>query len=93
MTKEQEALANSQAFPVPGFDTRGAGCYHGIDGMTLRQYYVGLVMQGLLASPSLKPDISDEDLAGFSVQLADALIAELAKASAEEKPSLPAASS
>lgn len=55
------------------------------NGMTLREYYAGLAMQGILASP--KPLKAGEDrslsqcecLANYAVVYADALIAELQK--------------
>lgn len=49
-----------------------------IPGLTKREYYAGLAMQGLLASVSTV-DWKYEHYAIDSVRLADALIAELSK--------------
>ncbi len=64
-------LGNQPAFPRSG--------QHGenIDGMTLRQYYAGLAMQGLLACGG--NGYADEHGAQLAVKSADALIAELEK--------------
>ena len=52
-------------------------------GMSMRQWYAGMAMQGLLASPQEKADAAPIVSAGWyaakSVALADALIAELKK--------------
>jgi hypothetical protein len=45
------------------------------DGMTIRQYYAGLALQGLLAGR--KTDLSAQTLAKQSIMAADALIDEL----------------
>lgn len=65
------------AFPFQGalhlYDEVVPACY--ADGMTLREYYAGLAMQGLCANPgfiNIPP-------ATQAVEIADALIAELAK--------------
>lgn len=49
------------------------------EGITLRQYYAGLAMQGLLASSKWG---SPDELGETSVNIADALIAELEKQNA-----------
>lgn len=46
-------------------------------GMTLRQHYAGLAMQGLLACPGI--DGPYDEIAAHAVNAADSLIAELAK--------------
>lgn len=46
-------------------------------GMTLRQYYAGLAMQGFLSSGKW---VGVDELAQSSINIADALIAELEKA-------------
>lgn len=66
--------------------------------MTLREYYAGLAMQGILSNPiteggELADSQGREAFGDACVNAADALIAALAKASTEEKPSPPAASS
>ena len=62
-------LADEPAFPVPGRADR--------QGMTLREHYAGLAMQGMLADQSI--DESAEECAAVAVLFADALIAELEK--------------
>lgn len=53
-------------------------------GMTLREWYAGLAMQGLLANPNLGYEPGESKVVGrVSRMMADDLIAELAK---EEKP-------
>ena len=51
------------------------------EGMTLREYYAGLAMQGLLSDPDLGQGMKKGDflkwLATYSVESADALIGEL----------------
>lgn len=46
------------------------------DGMTLRQHYAGLAMQGMAMRSQV---LFDHEIASLSVKLADALIAELEK--------------
>ena len=60
------------AFPNQG---DGRGPTHNYDGMTLREYYAGQAMLGLLANPESSPH--PPDVSSFSVIQADALIAEL----------------
>lgn len=50
----------------------------GADGMTLRQYYAGLAMQGLIAG-QYDDSYNYEELACASIKRADALIKELEK--------------
>lgn len=73
------ALANQPAFPYAFQHEDGADfTVCGISlGMTLRQYYAGKALAGLLADPS--GSSSYEGFARKSVNLADALIAELEK--------------
>lgn len=69
------ALANKLAFPQ-ALDSEQLG-----EGMTMRQHYAGLAMQGLLATPrcdGMKPS----DLAEEALNYTDALIAELEKEAA-----------
>lgn len=49
----------------------------GTEGMTLRQYYAGLAMQGIIASLDGRAEKSD--IAAVSVEMADALLKELEK--------------
>lgn len=71
--------ANDMAFPVPS----GVGTPNDSEqlGLTIREHFAALAMQGLLASESLDYHASSsESLAKHAVAKADALIAELAKA-------------
>ena len=49
-------------------------------GLTKREYFAGLAMQGMAAS-----DLTYEDIAHDSVKMADAILAELDKPKNEEK--------
>lgn len=49
------------------------------DGLTIRQYFAGLAMQGLCANSVPGPHHKSDFLAMEAVQYADALIAELNK--------------
>ena len=75
------------AFPTveSEYFSAGAGMartvYRHIPGMTLRQWFAGLYMQGL--ATNFKSILSFKEEAQASVRAADALIAELAK---EAKP-------
>ncbi len=64
-------LADQPAFPVPFTDD-----HDHIPGMTLRQHYVGLAMQGICADKGGE-HIDVTNIAHWSVVIADALIAEL----------------
>ena len=63
-------LADKLAFPLPHQNHE-----HRHHGMTLREHYAGLAMQGMLADQSL--DESAEECAKVAVLFADALITEL----------------
>jgi hypothetical protein len=63
-----ETYPNAAAFPTPNGTAR--------PGLTKREYYAGLLMQGILASGG---GSSAELEARFAVQAADALIAQLNK--------------
>jgi hypothetical protein len=67
------SLADKPAFPVP-YDHTGLTA---VGGMTLREYYAGLAMQGFMANANAlyEPDGAARD----AVQYADALITELEK--------------
>lgn len=60
------------AFPVVAENGLG----HIADGLTKREYFAGLAMQGLLAG---RTHYGDEDIGFKACRLADTLIAELAK--------------
>ena len=61
---------NSTAFPVPG--------YEGDSGLTKRELFAAMMMQGILADAN--DCSSDTVIAVAAVKIADALIAELSKA-------------
>lgn len=63
----------------PAFPVAENGYHEGQGGMSLRQYYAGLAMQGLLAYPDAVGDGTSEDLAKSAVNAADALLKELEK--------------
>lgn len=83
-------LANQPAFPTRD----NAVPEHQHEGMTLRQYYAGLAMQGMLSCSIIMEDMDKlvqcsepalnlpEIVAKGAVDLADALIAQLEKESA-----------
>jgi len=50
-----------------------------LGGMTLREYYAGLAMQGLISDIKFDEEYSERELAVDAVSLADALIEELSK--------------
>lgn len=49
------------------------------EGLTKREYFAGLAMQGILAQPKLMANVSPEEIAKWAVIDADAIIAELSK--------------
>lgn len=69
-------IGDLPAFPTDNEAQVGPNIYH-FSGMTLRQYYAGLAMQGLLA----RYGNDDDRLANWALREADALIAELDKQS------------
>lgn len=66
--------ANEPAYPVPNDANVNDQM-----GLTIREHYAGLAMQGILAANYGDPGIMWGPTAAHAVQLADALIAELAK--------------
>lgn len=68
--------ANEPAYPIPASDLSGS--YEAAPGLTIREHFAGLAMQGLLASPSYDGQ-QFTTIAHDAVEAADALIAELAK--------------
>lgn len=70
----ERVTGTESAFPA--FDGSGV-----VGGMTLREHYAGLAMQGILASRKVSGDgvFPWEEIAPSSVQMADALIAALNK--------------
>ena len=68
---------NKHAFPVPGFPS-DPNYSLPQDGMTLRQWYVGQALAGLMANPRTVTTSHKAD-AEACIQAADAIIAELEK--------------
>lgn len=70
------------AFPC----TEANGLNNGVPGMTLRQYYAGLAMQGLLACGALtmaqdnriRP-FNEQEISDLAFHMADAMLAEGSK--------------
>lgn len=68
---ETTRFGRGEAPAFPG--NRGGG----FDGMTLREYYAGQALIGILAADSVAPPPTET--ARLAVEAADALLAELAK--------------
>lgn len=69
-------LSDKSAFPSPANERAGWSAEYG---MTLRQHYAGLAMQGIMSAEGQDVVYSLEMVAIRSVAVADALIAELEK--------------
>lgn len=79
--------ANQPAFPGMPIEFIGPnGSEHRILGLTKREYFAGLAMQGQLAFSPMDDAFAKEHLpagvARISVEMSDALLAELSKAEA-----------
>jgi len=72
---ENETLGNSQAFASIAVDKQGT---YGSTGLTKREYFAAMAMQGISANASLT-STSFEKIAEWSVKQAEALITELNK--------------
>jgi len=48
-------------------------------GLTKREYFAGLAMQGMLANPEVIKSISDEKIITYSLKYSDILLKELEK--------------
>lgn len=57
-----------QAFPRDDFN--------GVEGMTLRQYYIGQALAGIMANPACCPTVSAHytNIAGDAIRAADAVL-------------------
>ena len=77
----EKITGNEQAMPRTGWRAAQGGDAHNTEpelGLTIRQYYAGLAMQGLLARYKEYPSDSNMDtIAKSSVIAADALIEQL----------------
>lgn len=66
------------AFPLPA--QPGAGGHDGELGMSLRHYYAGEAMKGMLANPGIRPADADKPyIAQLARDYADALIKVMGK--------------
>jgi hypothetical protein len=61
------------AYPIPNSDL--AGSYEATTGMTLRQWYAGMVLQGLLSSMAAHGVTDYSELAHDAFMAADKMIA------------------
>jgi hypothetical protein len=59
------------------FATASDGCHQA--GLTKREYFAGLAMQGICVEKHVERDEEREKIARWSVKIADALIEELEK--------------
>ena len=68
---------NEPAFPVPGPHLGPNNeLMYASQGMTLRDYFAGIALQGLLASYADATNVpSDKVLSGYAYNLADAMMA------------------
>lgn len=73
-------LGDIAAFPVPGA-TRADGeiLQYPEGGMTLRQYYAGLVLQAMMANSSEQCPHDKETVVKYATEYADALLTALEK--------------
>lgn len=75
---------NLPAFPQPIAECNG-GLSETMDynnlsiGLSKREYFAGLAMQGLASHPSVKFSTTAENFSKYSVAMADALLLELSK--------------
>lgn len=71
---------NESAFSTsPTFDSDGRTCDSGNTGLSIREYYAGLAMSGIMANADLAPIHDFESAAARAVEMADALIEALNK--------------
>ena len=70
------------AFPTDGESQIGPSNWH-VEGMSLRDYFAGQALAGLMAMPSLDLKANNAQLAGVAYSLADAMIAERDKPHAD----------
>lgn len=73
---DSKTLGNEPAFPVIPPTGDAQGYPYPSSGITLRQHFAGLAMQGMLAS---EVRATVEEFTAQAVVIADALLAELAK--------------
>lgn len=74
-------MDNPSAFPLP--DERmldGSGIREGSPGMTLRDWFAGQALAGIIGAGNLKSSATNEVIACAAYSVADAMLAERAKA-------------
>ncbi|MBL4798309.1 MAG: hypothetical protein JKY50_12910 [Oleispira sp.] len=69
-------MDNGDTLARPIFDRNGKARY-GTSGLTKREHFAGLAMQGLLSNANLSGDSDCADVIRDSMDMADALLAEL----------------
>jgi hypothetical protein len=75
-------LSHKSIFPIPADEKSGWPAAYGL---TLRQHYAGLAMQGIVSAEGQDVFYDLEMVATRSVAIADALIAELEKEQADDR--------
>ena len=72
---------NDPAFPIPHFARPDGRVDYGLSGLTKRELFAAMAMQGILANPCRQTSTSETyaEAAIDGVRYADALLAELAK--------------
>jgi hypothetical protein len=83
MTEKAINLGNKSASPTIGTHVHSGQLITHDPGLTKREYFAALAMQGMLANS--QADGSIEDFAKWSVQYADALLEELCKTDEQPK--------
>lgn len=76
--KLKDKPAFARPFSTVNINDVGKGTAYSQEGMTLREYYAGLAMQGIMSGPGGSFHAPDT-LADMAVNCADVLIAELEK--------------
>jgi hypothetical protein len=71
--------ANCNVYPTWG--TANGEFHYEVGGLTIREHFAAMAMQGLLSNLSdiRREGFNDKDIEAYAVMRADALIAELAK--------------
>jgi len=75
----QQTDGNDPAFATPDLYNKNGNTYWGSAGLSKREYFAAMAMQGICANSSLAERSSYNSFAEWSVQQADALIEALNK--------------
>jgi hypothetical protein len=73
--KEIHPSSYAPAFPQPSNSENQFACHFGYGGMTIREHFASLAMQGILSNSDIS--MTPEDCADASLMYADALINKL----------------